>query len=114
MTREQLLRILNNSFTSEWSRLTRRIDFKMNSMIEEGFLIDEMLESINVTIRKSADKILASRHQRYLLTSLARQYAMILFVASNEGREVNKKTVEESQIILKKLGKCSIHPCSKI
>lgn len=113
MNREQLLRLLEDSFTTEWRRLTRLTDYEMNSMVEDAFLIDEMLESINSNIHKSPDIYRATRHQRYLLISLARQFAMILFVVSQEGKEVTTKTVEESQAILKNQGRCPIFPCSK-
>ena len=114
MNKEQLIKILEKSFTKEWLRLTQRFDDKMIGLIEDSFLIDKMLDSINLIIKKSNGRYSIRRHQEYQLTILAQQFAMILFVVSNEGDEVNKKSIQVAQKILKVNGKCKIYPCTKL
>jgi hypothetical protein len=70
-----------------------------------------MVDSLNKELQGTKDRILIRRYQRFILTRLANQFAVLLFMVSNEGENVNSSTIREAQEILKDKGRCPIMPC---
>lgn len=113
MNRETLIGILEKGFTAEWKKQSGRPNFEIIEIIQESFLIDEMVDSLNKDWEQSKDRILVKRYQRIVLIRLAGQFAFLLYLVSNEGKNVNNYTIREAQDILKNKGKCPIMPCIK-
>jgi hypothetical protein len=113
MNREELIRVLEKGFTSEWIKQSGTPDYKIINLVQESFLPDQMVESLNKDLQKAKNRILKKRYQRFLLTSLSNQFADLLFYTSNEGKNVNPSTIREAQEILKHKGNCPIMPCIK-
>lgn len=114
MERERLIRILEQGFSSVWLSYAKPLEYKTIKQIEESFLIDKMVETINRSIENTNGRLSTARHEEVRLKILARKFAMILYIVSDEGSEVNLKTIQEAQKILKLNGKCKVYPCTKL
>ncbi len=113
MNKELLLRTLEYNFTAEWKRHAGRLDYKVVQLLNESFLFDEMVESLNRDSNAAVNKALSLRYQRFILRSLSRQFALQLYIVSKGGKEINQVTIRRAQENLKKRGKCPMMPCIK-
>lgn len=114
MEKIEVIELLENSFGSKWEALEGRKNEKIYSLILEEFLIDEIVNSINRKLIHSENYSYSLRYQKYVLRYLSSEFALILFLTSNRGENINRKTVIESQKYLKSNSKCKIHPCTKL
>jgi len=113
MEKIEMLEILEDSFSGRWKTLGARENKEIYSIIRNEFLIDEIVNSVNQKLNNSKDP-LTLRYQKYLLSYLSSEFAVILFFISNRGENINYNTVIESQKLLKTDSKCKIHPCTKL
>lgn len=113
MNKEQLIGVLERGFTSGWKKQSGIANYDIINIVQESFLLDQMAQSLNKDLQKTKTRIIKKRYHRFLLTRLANQFAFLLFIVSEEGKNVNPSTIRQAQEILKNQGKCPIMPCIK-
>ncbi|RZL40979.1 MAG: hypothetical protein EOP00_25705 [Pedobacter sp.] len=110
MEKNELLDILNSNFQIRWKELSNVSILEYAETIESEFLIDEMLTTINSIITSYN----SYRYQRSILRALSMRYAMLLYLTSDNGTNIQKSTIIEAQRLLKIDSACKIYPCTRL
>ena len=103
--------LLQESFLTEWKRLSSTNVTPYVNTIKENFQILSVRNRINDNLNESFDKPSRERYHRQNLNELAKTYAQVLYRVSDSGRNISLTNIREAKAQMKSKGSCDAYPC---